>query len=44
MFFLKYTVLGKHIYAVGGNEKAAKLVGIKAEKVILITYVINGFF
>ncbi|HOB16928.1 MAG TPA: ABC transporter permease [Defluviitoga sp.] len=41
--FLKYTVLGKHIYAVGGNEKAAKLVGIKAEKVILITYVINGF-
>jgi len=41
--FLKYTVLGKHIYAVGGNEKAAKLVGIKSEKVILITYVINGF-
>ena len=40
--FLRYTVLGKHIYAVGGNEKAAKLVGIKAEKVILITYVING--
>ncbi len=41
--FLKYTVLGKHIFAVGGNEKAAKLVGVKAEKVILTTYVINGF-
>lgn len=34
--------IGRYIYAIGGNEKAAKLSGIKAEKVIFWTFVNMG--
>lgn len=36
------TVLGRSIYAFGGNEKAAKLSGIKTNKVFFLTYVNMG--
>ncbi len=36
------TKLGRHIYAIGGNETAAKLSGIKIKKVKLIVYSIAG--
>ncbi|WP_163191817.1 multiple monosaccharide ABC transporter permease [Clostridium thermarum] len=38
-FFTMKTVPGRYIYAMGGNEKAAKLSGIKTNKVLFLTYV-----
>lgn len=41
-FFTTKTVPGRYIYAMGGNEKAAKLSGIKTNKVLFLTYVNMG--
>lgn len=38
----KKTVLGRHIYAVGGNESAARLSGININKVKVWVYAIAG--
>ncbi len=40
---LRRTVLGVHIYAVGGNEAAARLSGIKVWGVLLFVYGASGF-
>lgn len=42
-FLLRRTVLGVHIYAVGGNPEAARLTGIKVGLVLLFAYAFNGF-
>ena len=42
MFITKNTVIGRYIYAVGGNAKSAKLSGINSERVIFIVHVIMG--
>ncbi|MDD3822423.1 MAG: multiple monosaccharide ABC transporter permease [Sphaerochaetaceae bacterium] len=42
VFITNNTVIGRYIYAVGGNMKSAKLSGINAEKVMFITHVIMG--
>jgi ribose transport system permease protein len=42
-FVLRYTRLGRHIYAVGGNEAAARLSGINTDFVKVAAYVICGF-
>ena len=39
---LKKTSFGWHVLAVGGNEKSARLSGIKADKVKIICYIISG--
>jgi len=39
---LRRTVLGVHIYAVGGNESAARLAGIKVPAVLAIVYGVSG--
>ena len=36
------TPFGRHIYAVGGNERAARLAGIRTERVKIATYVFSG--
>lgn len=41
-FLMKNTVLGRHIYAVGGNQAAAKLSGIKVAKVKFIVFANMG--
>jgi putative multiple sugar transport system permease protein len=41
-FVSNRTVLGRRVYAVGGNEKAAKLSGIKTERVSFYTFVNMG--
>ncbi|MCB8821425.1 ABC transporter permease subunit [Microvirga rosea] len=41
-FILRRTVLGVHIYAVGGNPDAARLTGIKVWAVLLFVYSISG--
>ncbi|GLI04857.1 ribose ABC transporter permease [Paenibacillus tyrfis] len=42
-FILKYTMFGRHIYAIGGNQEAARLTGIKVEKTLIHVYSISGF-
>ena len=38
-FFTNNTVMGRHIYAVGGNEKAARLSGVKTNGLLFFAYV-----
>ncbi|KQT88185.1 multiple monosaccharide ABC transporter permease [Aurantimonas sp. Leaf443] len=42
-FITTRTTVGRRIYAVGGNEKAAKLSGIKTERLVFLTFVNMGF-
>jgi ribose transport system permease protein len=42
-WFLKHTVLGRQVYAVGSNEEAARLSGVNVDKVKLFTYSVTGF-
>lgn len=39
---LKYTVYGKHTYAIGSNEDAARMSGINVKKHKVLVYVIAG--
>lgn len=39
---LNKTSLGRHIYAVGGNEKAAKFSGINVKKTRMFVYIFSG--
>ncbi len=39
---LRQTVLGVQIYAVGGSERAARLTGIKVNRVLLFVYGVSG--
>ena len=41
-FVLRRTVLGVRIYAVGGNEAAARLSGIKVWAILLFVYCLSG--
>lgn len=40
---LSKTVLGRHIYAIGGNREAAYLSGVPVQRVVVFTYVASGF-
>lgn len=42
-YYTSKTVPGRHFYALGGNEKAAKLSGIHTNKVLFIAYVNMAF-
>ncbi len=41
-YLLRYTRLGRHIYAVGGNEMAASLLGVRVRRVKVMVYMISG--
>ncbi|WP_411681224.1 multiple monosaccharide ABC transporter permease [Clostridium thailandense] len=41
-FIMTKTVLGRHIYALGGNEKAAKLSGVKTQRLVFWVFVNMG--
>ena len=41
-FIMKKTVMGRHIYALGGNEKAAKLSGVKTTRITFWVFVNMG--
>lgn len=41
-FITTKTVIGRHIYALGGNEKAAKLSGVKTKRIIFLVFVNMG--
>lgn len=42
-FFTQKTVPGRYLYAMGGNEKAARLSGVNTNKVLFFAYVNMGF-
>jgi len=42
-FFLGKTRTGRYTYAVGSNEEAARLAGIKVNQVKIIVYILSGF-
>ncbi len=42
ILLLSRTKFGRHIYAIGGNPKAAKYSGINLKKVTILIYVISG--
>ncbi|WP_369345584.1 ABC transporter permease [Caldalkalibacillus mannanilyticus] len=41
-WMLNYTMFGRHIYAIGGNEEAARLTGIKVKSTLINVYSISG--
>lgn len=42
--FLHYTPTGRHIFAVGSNEAAARLCGVPVERTKCIVYALSGLF
>jgi len=42
-YISRRTPLGRHIYAVGGNERGAALSGVKVNRVKLFVYMFSGF-
>nr|WP_319483197.1 ABC transporter permease [uncultured Cohaesibacter sp.] len=42
-YLSRHTPLGRHIYAVGGNENAAKLSGVKVNRTKMFVYMFSGF-
>ncbi|MCR8726139.1 ABC transporter permease [Frigidibacter sp. ROC022] len=42
-YVAKRTPLGRHIYAVGGNERGAALSGVKVTRVKIAVYMFSGF-
>jgi len=42
VLLMEYTVTGRFLYAVGGNERASRTVGILAERYWLVAYLIGG--
>lgn len=43
-FVLKYTPFGRYLYAIGGNQSAALLVGINVKKCRAFVYMLSGSF
>jgi ribose/xylose/arabinose/galactoside ABC-type transport system permease subunit len=43
IFILTRTYFGRHIYACGSNEEAARLCGIDTNQIHIVTYMISGF-
>ena len=41
---LHYTRFGRHVYAVGDSLDAARLLGLKVDRVLILTYVLSGAF
>ncbi|MFD1425859.1 ribose transport system permease protein [Kroppenstedtia sanguinis] len=43
-FVLKNTTFGRHVYAIGGNEEATMLSGVRTHRVKVWVYAISGLF
>jgi ribose transport system permease protein len=41
---LRYTVFGRHVFAIGSNEAAARLCGVRTNRAKIIVYTIAGLF
>ncbi|MHA7155670.1 ABC transporter permease [Arthrobacter sp. TMN-50] len=43
-FILNFTVIGRYMYAVGGNSEAARLSGVPVRKVLVTVFALSGLF
>jgi inositol transport system permease protein len=41
-YLLNHTRLGRYIYAIGGNQEAARASGIQVNRIKLMAYIVNG--
>lgn len=41
-FTLRFTVYGRQLYAVGGNQNSARLVGIRSGRLLFVTFALSG--
>jgi fructose transport system permease protein len=41
-FVLRDTVPGRHLYALGNNPEAARLMGLSSQKILLTVYTLSG--
>jgi ribose transport system permease protein len=41
-FILNFTAWGRYVYAIGGNERAARLTGVPVDRIKLTVYVISS--
>jgi erythritol transport system permease protein len=42
-YVARFTPLGRHIFAVGGNERAARMSGVRVNRVKMAVYMFSGF-
>jgi len=42
-YILKFTKFGRTVYAIGGNENSAKLMGLPVERTKILVYTFSGF-
>lgn len=43
-FITTRTPFGRHVYAIGGNERSAELSGVRIKRTKVLVYAISGFF
>ncbi len=43
-FVLRYTVFGRHVFAIGSNEATARLCGVRTERTKIVIYSLAGVF
>lgn len=43
-YLLRQTPFGRYLYAIGANRKAAELVGLPVDRIVLLTFVLSGVF
>jgi ribose/xylose/arabinose/galactoside ABC-type transport system permease subunit len=43
-WWMRYSALGRSIYAVGGNAEAARLCGISQPRTVVMVFALHGFF
>lgn len=43
IFVAHYTRFGRTVYAIGGNQQSARLMGLPVERTIVLVYTISGF-
>ena len=42
LWFMRYTVFGRSVYAIGSNPVAARLTGIRTKRTIFILFLLSG--
>ena len=43
IYIARYTRFGRTVYAIGGNEQSARLMGLPVNRTLLLVYTFNGF-
>ena len=42
LYILEYTPFGRRLFAVGGNSQAARLAGVRVERLVLVSFLCSG--